>query len=111
MKKPASLAASAATYKPAPYDTDSIVLPDSLLALTETIARNTHEVWASKRMAEGWRYGERRDDAKRLHPNLVPYELLSEEDKEYDRATAMNAIRLMVSLGYAIVAPDAGAAE
>jgi len=98
-------------YQPSPVDTSSVKLPDTLLALTETIARNTHEVWAHKRMEEGWRYGERRDDVKKLHPNLIPYEQLAEEDKDYDRATAMNAIRLMVRLGYTITSPDGATAD
>ena len=96
---PASQAA--ATYQPAPIDTTDVVLPESLLKLTETIARNTHEVWARQRMDEGCR-----DDVRKLHPNLVPYEYLSEEDKEYDRLTALNAIRLVVLSGFTVTAPD-----
>ena len=92
-------------YIPAPVVLDDVTLPDALAGLTETIARNTHEVWSQKRMEEGWRYGASRDDARKLHPNLVPYEQLSEADKEYDRATALNAIRLLVKLGYSIVPP------
>ena len=64
---PASQAA--ATYQPAPIDTTGVVLPESLLKLTETIARNTHEVWARQRMDEGWRYGPSRDDV-RHRPDL-----------------------------------------
>ena len=93
------------TYTPEPVALDDVVLPDALAGLTETIARNTHEVWSQKRMEEGWRYGASRDDARKLHPNLVPYEQLSEADKDYDRATALNAIRLLVKLGYSIVPP------
>lgn len=102
---------AAATYQPAPIDTAGVVLPESLLALTETIARNTHEAWARQRMDEGWRYGPSRDDVRKLHPNLVPYEYLSEEDKEYDRLTALNAIRLMVLSGFTVTAPDEAAAK
>ncbi|MBO4416946.1 MAG: Ryanodine receptor Ryr [Bacteroidales bacterium] len=94
-----------ARYIPAPVDTSDVALPSSLLDLTEVISRNTHEVWARKRIDEGWRYGAQRDEENKLHPNLIPYEELSEEDKEYDRLTAMNAIRLMVKLGYSIVTP------
>lgn len=96
---------AAADYHPAPVNTDAIVLPDGILELTETIARNTHEVWASMRKKEGWRYGPTRDDALKLHPNLVPYEFLSEESREYDRATALNVLRLIIQLGYTIKAP------
>ena len=102
MEKHKTLAALAASYKPTPLDLSEVVLPESLLELTDAIAENTHEVWSQNRMAEGWTYGPRRDDAKREHPCLIPYANLPEEEKEYDRATAMNAIKLIVKLGYQI---------
>ena len=94
--------AGAGTYKPAPRDLSDIVLPETLLELTEAIAENTHEVWSQNRMAEGWTYGPVRDEAHLRHPGLRPYSELSEEEKEYDRDTAMNAIKLVVKLGYKI---------
>ena len=51
------------TYTPAPLDTSGEVLPEALTSLVEALAKNVHEVWAQSRLAEGWRYGERRDDA------------------------------------------------
>ena len=72
-------------YKPEPIDTSSVVLPDKLLVLTEKIAHNVHEVWAKKRMEEGWTYAEMRDDKLKTHPCLVPYDQLSEQEKDYDR--------------------------
>jgi hypothetical protein len=53
-------------------------------------------------MADGWRYGARRDDAKKEHPSLVPYEELSEKEKEYDRRTAIETLKTIVALGYRI---------
>ncbi len=90
------------TYKPAPRDTSGVVLPRPIEELTELLARNTHENWARQRIAEGWRYGPRRDDALKEHPNLVPYEQLSEADKDYDRSTAIETIKAILSLGYSI---------
>ena len=92
----------AKTYRPAPVDLSEISLPDSLGELTEAIAENTHEVWSRNRMKEGWTYGPERDDKALKHPGLVPYSCLSEGEKDYDRATAMNAIKLIVKLGYRI---------
>lgn len=92
-------------YRPEPVGLDDVALPEALLQLTETISRNTHETWAQKRMEEGWRYGPERNDAKKLHPNLVPYSMLSEADRDYDRATALNAIRLIIKLGYTVTPP------
>ncbi len=90
------------TYKPAPRDTSGIVLPQPIERLTELLARNAHENWARRRIAEGWKHGPRRDDVKKEHPNLVPYEELSEADKDYDRTTAMESIKTILALGYRI---------
>ena len=92
----------AMTYKPAPIDISDIALPESLTELTEAIAENTHEVWSQNRLKEGWSYGPSRDDANLKHPDLLPYSDLTESEKEYDRATAMNALKLIVKLGYRI---------
>ena len=40
-------------YIPKPIDTSHIELPEDLLALTEKIAENVHEVWSQNRIAEG----------------------------------------------------------
>ena len=89
-------------YKPAPVDTSKIDLSDDLLALTERLAENTHEVWARQRMQEGWSHGPQRDDEEKLHPDLRPYSELSESEKQYDRSAAMETIKLLVALGYSI---------
>ncbi len=89
-------------YRPSPRDTSGVVLPREILELTELLARNTHENWARQRLADGWRYGPRRDDAKKEHPSLVPYEDLSEKEKDYDRRTAMETLKTIVALGYRI---------
>lgn len=90
-------------YKPDPIDTSHIVLPEDLVALLERLAENTHDIWAKQRMAEGWKYGPARDDRKKEHPDLVPYSILPEGEKEYDRRTAMEALKVIYALGYEIV--------
>ena len=90
-------------YKPQPIDTTGIELDTDILELSELIAKNTHEVWSAGRMCDGWVYGETRDDEKMTHPCLVPYEELSESEKEYDRNTSMETLKLIIRLGYKIV--------
>ena len=89
-------------YTPEPMDLSSVDLPESLIQLSERIAENVHEVWAKARMDEGWTYGEKRDDIHKKHPCLVPYDELPEEEKEYDRNTAMNTIKMAKKLGFRI---------
>jgi len=48
------------------------------------LAMAEHERWCKERIADGWVYGEKRDNEKKIHPSLVPWEQLSEEDKQKD---------------------------
>ena len=84
------------SYWPSPQDVEGIRLRDDLTALSETLAENTHEIW------------EMRDDVQKFHPCLVPYAALPESEKEYDRQTALNTLRLVSKLGFMILkkAPD-----
>lgn len=90
------------TYNPKPLDTSKIELSSDLMGLTEQIAENVHEVWSAGRIAEGWTYGEKRDDKLKQTPCLVPYSMLPESEKEYDRKTALNTLKLVIALGYRI---------
>ena len=90
-------------YIPKPIDVSDVVLPEELEALTEKLAENAHEVWAAGRVADGWTYGEKRDDATKKHPCLVPYDQLPESEKKYDRNAAMNTLKLVVAYGYDVV--------
>ena len=89
-------------YNPKPIDTSSITLSDDLLELRELIANNVHDVWASQRINEGWTYGEKKDSDLKQTPLLVPYEELPESEKEYDRKTAYETLKLIIKLGYRI---------
>jgi len=89
-------------YIPKPIDTSHITLGDDIVALSEMLAENIHEVWAAGRVAEGWVWGPKRDDAAKQHPCLVPYNDLPENEKEYDRATAMETLKTITGLGFSI---------
>ncbi len=90
-------------YKPEPIDTKSIKLTDDLEELKEQIAKNVHDVWALQRINEGWTYGEKKNSDLKHTPLLVPYEELSESEKEYDRNTAYETLKLIIKLGYKIL--------
>ncbi len=57
-------------------------------AMIESLAKAEHNRWNAEKWIHGWEYGER-DDAYKLHPNLVPWSDLDEDTRNYDR----NAIR------------------
>ena len=69
------------TYTPRPVDTAGIEIPDDLKMLGEALAKN---------------------DALKQHPCLVPYEELSEVEKDYDRRTSMETLKFIIAQGYTI---------
>lgn len=89
-------------YEPKPVDTSDVVLPEDLLTLTEMIAANVHDVWAAGRIREGWTWGPERNTEKKTTPLLTPYEDLPESEKEFDRNTAYETLKLIVKLGYKV---------
>ena len=80
----------------------AIQLPQELNPLVEQMAKNVHEVWAAGRITDGWMYGKKRDDEKKTHPCLVPYEELPESEKEYDRQTAISTLKFILAQGFTI---------
>ena len=89
-------------YKPTGVDTSGIVVDRDLAELEEQLARNAHENWARLRIAEGWRFGPERNDARKEHPNLVSFDQLAESEKEYDRQAAVQTIKTLLAKGYSI---------
>ncbi|MBQ8642518.1 MAG: Ryanodine receptor Ryr [Clostridia bacterium] len=90
-------------YTPTPVETDDVVLNPDIMALAELLAKNTHDIWAMNRIADGWVYGPARDDVKKETPCLVPYEALPDSEKKYDRDVSLETLRLIIKLGYRIV--------
>lgn len=91
------------TYNCTPISTEGITLPAELAALVERLAENNHDQWARQRINEGWTYGPQRDDALKTHPDLVPDGDLPEEEKEYDRISVVQTVKVILMLGYEIV--------
>ena len=89
-------------YVPKPIDKSEVELPKELEMLVEQMSKNVHEVWAETRIKQGWTYGEQRNDELKTHPCLVPYEELPECEKEYDRNTSIETLKLIMKLGFKI---------
>ena len=92
-------------YTPQPIDLSQVELSPELNQLIERVAENVHDLWAQQRMKEGWSWGPQRDDVAKQHPGLVPYDELSESEKEYDRITTRGVLRSILALGYRVEPP------
>ena len=76
-----------------------IVITD---AEVEVMAIREHDRWMRERQHNGWTYAAERDNARKHHPLLVPWEQLSEPEKEKDRDTIRNLPRLIERAGFRV---------
>lgn len=66
----------------------------------ETMAKLEHIRWCWNKRLNGWTYGVLRDNEKKTHPSLVPYELLPESEKEKDREIVRGIPSLLQDSGF-----------
>lgn len=65
----------------------------------EELSRAEHDRWMGAKLKDGWRHADRRDDAARLHPDIVPYDALSERVKDLDREQVRAITRMLSAAG------------
>ena len=63
------------------------------------LARNEHTRWMREKLANGWGYAPVRDNEKKYHPCLVPYEELPAEERQKDIDVVENIIPLLRRVG------------
>ncbi|MEY2557342.1 MAG: hypothetical protein QOE34_767 [Verrucomicrobiota bacterium] len=71
-------------------------------AQIEELAVREHDRWMKDRVRHGWTYAPVRDNLRKLNPLLVPWEKLSEVEKEKDRDTIRNIPRLVQKAGFRV---------
>jgi hypothetical protein len=68
----------------------------------EILSRQEHDRWMAERQRQGWAYGTMRDHARKHQPSLVPWESLSEAEKQKDRDIVQNIPFLVSKAGFQI---------
>jgi hypothetical protein len=66
------------------------------------MAKQEHQRWMNEKIEDGWVYAPIRDDIKKHHPCLVPWDKLSEEVQNEDKKTARNIIEILDGVGYGV---------
>ncbi|HYN79681.1 MAG TPA: RyR domain-containing protein [Lamprocystis sp. (in: g-proteobacteria)] len=69
----------------------------------ERLAVIEHLRWAADRHLDGWGYAPVRDNARRYHPQLIPYPELSEPMKDLDRFAVRGVPTLLARSGLGVV--------
>lgn len=70
----------------------------------EVLAKIEHRRWEADLILNGWKYGNKRDEKLKTHPNImIPYEELPEEIKQFDRDVVLNIPKFLAQRNYKIV--------
>lgn len=72
--------------------------PEEILVM----ARMEHQRWCDDRLRDGWKYGRERDDARKIHPDLIVWERLTDEAMQKDIAAAKLIPILLARAGFQI---------
>ena len=69
----------------------------------EELAKLEHERWMRERKASGWKYGAKRNDRRKVHPDLVDWADLPEDGKKKDRDAVRAIPGILREAGYQIL--------
>lgn len=89
-------------------DDDAVAAPAwGQPAQVERLATLEHNRWCGDRLLDGWTHGPTRDNDRKVHPDLLPYETLGEDVKEKDRVAVLTVplILRLAGLAYRPVQP------
>lgn len=87
--------ASVGCHVPADSLTLSQCLDFAKSSEIEMLSRLEHRRWCADRWIDGWRYAAVRDDQQKLHDNLVPFDDLPPEIKQYDLKAVLDLKKVL----------------
>jgi hypothetical protein len=72
----------------------------------EMLAIREHERWLSHKLKTGWRFGDPRDDVKKLHPCIRSWKELPEDERDKDRLMVREMPDIVAAAGMTLAYRD-----
>ncbi|XP_057661319.1 ryanodine receptor isoform X14 [Diorhabda carinulata] len=94
--------ASAFNYNPHPVDMSNLTLSREMQNMAERLAENAHDIWAKKKREELTTCG------GGVHPQLVPYDLLTDKEKKKNRERSQEFLKYLQYQGFKLHRPNRG---
>jgi hypothetical protein len=69
----------------------------------ENLAQAEHERWMARKRLAGWKYGATRNESRRTHPAMAPWDELPDGMQEWSRHFAREMPKILTRAGFRIV--------
>jgi hypothetical protein len=69
----------------------------------DLLARAEHQRWMNDRLKLGWKYGEVRNNKRKIHPDLVAWQKLTDDRRELDRDSVRRLPDYLAMSGFEVV--------
>jgi len=79
-----------------------VVLNNDLNQIVQKFSEHYHDAWASRKLENGWTYGEQWSDANKTHPRLKPYNMLSDYERERYKEPVRESLKALLAIGWSV---------
>nr|AHW99829.1 ryanodine receptor [Sogatella furcifera] len=89
-------------YNPQPINTQTVVLNNDLNTIVQKFSEHYHDAWASRKLENGWTYGDQWSDSQKTHPRLKPYNMLNDYERERYKEPVRESIKALLAIGWTV---------
>lgn len=79
-----------------------MVLNNDLNQIVQKFSEHYHDAWASRKLENGWTYGEQWSDVNKTHPRLKPYNMLSDYERERYKEPVRESLKALLAIGWSV---------
>jgi len=69
------------------------------------LAREIHSIYVLQKLEDGWRFGEKYDEQRKVAPTLLPWDDLSRGDKAHSQSLITTHLATIIALKFAVEPP------
>lgn len=79
-----------------------MVLNNDLNQIVVKFSEHYHDAWASRKLENGWTYGDQWSDVNKTHPRLKPYNTLSDYERERYKEPVRESLKALLAIGWSV---------
>jgi ryanodine receptor 2 len=79
-----------------------VVLNNDLNQIVQKFSEHYHDAWASRKLENGWTYGEHWSDSNKTHHRLKPYNTLNDYERERYKEPVRESLKALLAIGWSV---------